>query len=138
MKTSGIWLGLFLLSCACAPAQVTVEVTQAQQQFLAGEALKVAVRITNLSGRELQLGEDENWLTFEVESRDGVVVPKLGEVPVLGAFALESSKVAIKRVDLAPYFSLPRPGSYQIVATVRIRGWNREITSNAQFVLHYS
>ncbi len=130
MKISGFGLGFLLLSLASAVGQVTVEVTQAQQQFLAGESLKVAVRVTNLSGRELQLGADPNWLTFEVESRDGMVIPKTGEVPVVGAFTLESSKTAIKRVDLAPYFVLSKPGSYQIVAIVRIPGWNREITSN--------
>lgn len=116
----------------CARAQVTVEVTQDQQQFLVGESLKVAVRITNLSGQELHLGAEEGWLTFSIETPEAAVVPKLGEVPVVGAFTLETSKVAIKRVDLAPYFILSRPGSYQIVATLRIREWNRELTSAAK------
>src|SRR5579862_3521982 len=104
MKISGSPLILLLGSLACASAQVTVEVTQDQQQFLPGEALKLAVRITNLSGQVLHLGGEEDWLTFAVESRDGTVVPKVGEAPVVGEFTLESSKVAIKRVDLAPYF----------------------------------
>jgi hypothetical protein len=129
MKISGLWLNLLLASVSCVSAQITVEVTQEQQQLLAGEALKVAVRITNLSGQDLHLGEDENWLSFGVESREGIVVPKLGEAPVAGAFTLESSKVATKRVDLAPYFMLSRPGNYQIVATVHIREWNRDIVS---------
>lgn len=117
------------LSIGCASAQVTVEVAQDQQQFLPGESLKVAVRITNLSGQNLTLGGEEDWLRFSVESSEGTVVPKLGDAPVLGAFLLESSKVAIKRVDLAPYFMLTRPGRYQIVATVRIKGWNRDLIS---------
>ncbi len=129
MKITGFWLGLLLASLSYASAQVTVEVTQEQQQFLPGEALKVAVRITNLSGQELHLGGEEDWLTFAIESREGTVVPKTGEAPVLGTFTLESSKVAIKRVDLAPYFMVTSPGRYQIVATVRVRGWNREIIS---------
>jgi hypothetical protein len=129
MTSSGLWLNLLLISAIGASAQVTVEVTQEQEQVLPGEALKVAVRITNLSGRELHLGGEEDWLTFSLEARDGVVVPKLGEAPVVGAFTLESSKVAIKRVDLAPYFLLATPGNFQIVATVHIREWNREIVS---------
>jgi hypothetical protein len=132
MKISGLWLNLLLASFVCARAQVTVEVTQEQQQFLAGEALKVAVRITNLSGQELHLGAEDDWLEFSVESRDGMVVPKIGEAPVVGAFTLESSKVAIKRVDLAPYFQLIQPGNYQVVATVRIREWNRDLVSPAK------
>src|SRR5258708_7153013 len=130
MKISGFWLGLLLASLACASAQVTVEVTQDQQQFLPGETLKAAVRITNLSGQDLHLGGEEDWLTFAIESREGIVVPKLGEAPVLGEFVLESSKVATKRVDLAPYFGLTHPGRYEIVATIRIRDWNREVTSD--------
>lgn len=129
MKISGSWLSLWLASIACASAQVTVEVTQDQQQFLAGEALKVTVRITNLSGQALRLGDEEDWLTFALESREGIVLPKIGEAPVLGAFTLESSKAAIKRVDLAPYFTVTQPGAYQIVATVHIRGWSGELTS---------
>lgn len=129
MKISGLWLPLLLAWLPCARAQVTVEVTQDQEQFLPGEAVKVAVRITNLSGQALHLGREADWLTFALESREGTVVPKLGEAPVLGPFTLDTSKVAIKRVDLAPYFMLTQPGSYQIVATVRIHEWNRELTS---------
>src|SRR5690349_13542028 len=129
MKTTGLFLGLIMASIGCATAQVTVEVTQVQEQFLPGESLKVAVRITNLSGQELKLGGEEDWLTFSLESHEGTVVPKMGEAPVLGAFVLESSKVATKRVDLAPYFMLTHSGRYQIVATVRVKGWNREIIS---------
>src|SRR5215813_6939117 len=116
MKISEFWLGILLVSIVSGSAQVTVEVTQEQQQFLPGEELKAVVRITNLSGQTLHLGGEDDWLTFALESREGTVVPKVGEAPVLGEFVLESSKVAIKRVDLAPYFSLAQPGRYQIVA----------------------
>jgi hypothetical protein len=120
---------LLLASLAYASGQVTVEVTQEQQQFLAGESLPVAVRITNLSGQPLTFGSELDWLTFEIASREGVVVPKLGEVPVVGEFLLESSKVAIKRVDLAPYFALHRAGNFQVTAIVHLRGWSRELIS---------
>jgi hypothetical protein len=129
MKITGFWLCIFLACMAGASAQVTVNVTQDQQQFLPGEALKVAVRITNLSGQSLHLGGEENWLSFAIESSEGTVVSKTGEAPVQGAFVLESSKVAIKRVDLAPYFGVTLPGHYQIVATVHISDWNRDIIS---------
>jgi hypothetical protein len=129
MKTPGLWLGLLIGSLACASAQVTVEVAQDQQQFLPGESLNLRVRITNLSGQVLHLGGEEDWLTFALESREGIVIPKLGEAPVVGPFILESSKVATKRVDLGPYFNITRAGTYQIVATMRIREWNREIVS---------
>src|SRR5262245_31982051 len=94
---------LTLGSLRIASAQVRVEVTLDQEQFLSGEALPAAVRVTNRSGQTLHLGGQPDWLTFSVESREGSIVVKNGEVPVLGEFTLESSKVATKVADLAPY-----------------------------------
>ncbi len=100
-----------------------------QDQFLASETLKAAVRITNRSGQSLKLGEDADWLTFSVEARDGFVVAKSGEIPVVGEFVLDSSQMATKRVDLAPYFSLTKPGRYSVSATVRIKQWDKQYAS---------
>lgn len=133
MKTSGLGAVLLLVSLVSASSQVTVEVTQGQDQFLQGESLPVAVRITNRSGQPLHLGAESDWLTFSMESRDGFVVPRNGEAPVAGEFVLESSKVAVKRVDLAPYFALTRAGRYGIVANVHIKDWGRDVTSRPHY-----
>src|SRR5256885_2157146 len=81
-----------------------------QNQFLRGEAIKTAVRITNLSGRDLHLGREDDWLSFRVESRDGKAIGASADVPVKGEFVLESGKRATKRVNLEPYFNLEQPG----------------------------
>ena len=129
MKFSPFIFGLTLLALTSARAQVSVEVLLDQEQFLPRESVPVAVRITNRSGQTLHFGADPNWLTFNVESADGFVVVKNSEVPVAGEFDLESSQMAIKRVDLAPYFVLAQPGRYRIIATVRIKEWNATVTS---------
>jgi hypothetical protein len=129
MKFAPFILGLTLLTLANAPAQVSVEVVLDQEQFLPSESMPVAVRITNRSGQTLHFGADANWLTFSVESADSFVVIKKSDVPVAGEFDLDSSQMAIKRVDLAPYFVLSQVGRYRIIATVRIKAWNTEITS---------
>ena len=129
MKPLGLWLVCLAAALTPVSAQVTVEVMQDQDQFLPGETLPTAVRITNRSGRDLRLGRDEDWLTFSVQARDIQVVPKIGEVPVVGEFVLESSKVATKRVDLAPYFSFNRPGRYSVSVTLRIKDWQQEVSS---------
>jgi hypothetical protein len=129
MQKIGLWLLLVAGSLAPVSAQVVADLALDQDQFLPGEALPVAVRISNRSGQTLRLGAEEDWLTFSVESRDGSVVSTLGDVPVVGDFVLASSKVATKHVDLAPYFTLMQPGRYSIVATVRIKGWDHDITS---------
>jgi hypothetical protein len=120
---------LLLLASFRASAQVSVDMTLEQDQFLPSETLPVAVHITNRSGQSLHLGADTNWLTFDVESEDGFIVVKNAEVPVQGEFELGSSEVATKRVDLAPYFVLNQSGRYNIIATVRIKAWGAEITS---------
>ena len=124
--------GMMLLTPIHAPAQVSVEVVLDQDQFLPNESVPVAVRITNRSGQTLHFGADANWLTFDVESADGFVVIKNSDVPVTGEFDLESSQMAIKRVDLAPYFVLSQVARYKIIATVRIREWNAKVTSPAK------
>jgi hypothetical protein len=129
MKPTGLWLGTLFATVCCSTAQVTVEVALDQEQFLPGEALPANVRITNRSGQTLQLGRDADWLTFSVVSRENHVVLKTGEPLVVGEFALESSKRAIKQVDLAPCFNLVRPGRYEITATVTVKDWGRQISS---------
>jgi hypothetical protein len=124
-------LTVVLLLCAAfsTSAQISVEVVMEQAQFLRDEPLPVKVRITNRSGRTLQLGRDNNWLTFAIESLDGAVVSKLADPQVVGVFALESAQVATRLVDLMPCFDLSQPGRYTVTATVTIREWNEELAS---------
>ncbi len=132
MKTGLTVLGLAALAWFNASAQLAVEVTMEQGEFLPSETIPVAVRVTNRSGQPLHLGADANWLTFNVESADGFIVVKNGEVPVVKEFDLGSSQVAIKRVDLQPYFGLARPGRYRVTATVQIKDWSEAMTSPAE------
>lgn len=129
MKIKGVILGLVLMAWLPARAQVTVEVTMEQEQFLAGEGLPTAVRITNRSGQTLRFGNEPDWLVFSIESSDGFVVVKTSEVPVLGEFAVESSQMATRRVDLAPHFVLSRTGRYKVTATVRVKEWDTLLNS---------
>src|SRR5436190_761934 len=109
--------------------QVNVEVKLDQDQFLPGESLMATVRVANRSGRTLHLGAEADWLSFDVESRDGLVVEKSGEAPVAGEFVLESSKTASKRVELSPYFTISEAGRYVVSATVRLKDWDHQVTS---------
>jgi hypothetical protein len=56
-------------------------------------------------------------------------VPKVRDLPLFEPFDLPSSKMASKRIDLGPSFPIGQPGRYNIIATVRIRGWGREVAS---------
>jgi hypothetical protein len=127
-------IGACLLGWAAAAwSQVSVEVLLDQQQFLPGETIPASVRIVNRSGQTLKLGATEDWLTFSMEEREGTVVPKLGEVPVLGEFELGSGQRGTKHVNLEPYFGLGKSGRYGIRASVQIPGWANEITSPVKY-----
>jgi len=110
-------------------AQIRVDLVLDQNQFLPGEAIPVAVRITNFSGLTLKLGQSADWLRFTVETKDGYLMPQRGDVPVTGEFELESSTVATKRVDVAPAFELSRPGPYRITATVKPANWDQALAT---------
>jgi hypothetical protein len=126
-------ISVLALAAFCrAAAQVSVALALDQNQFLPDEAVRVAVKITNLSGQTLHLGADPSWLTFDVESDDNSVVANNGPVPVVEPFDLESSQMATKRVDLQPYFQMGRPGRYKVTATLRIKQWSQTITSPPQ------
>ena len=129
MKNFGLMLGVWLASLGGLSAQVTLQLSLDQEQFLPGETLPVVVRITNRSGQTLNLGSDEEWLKFAVESRDIPVVVKYGEAPVAEAIVLESANTAIKRVNIAPYFNLKNPGHYSVMATAVIKDWDKQIIS---------
>jgi hypothetical protein len=128
MKTL-LMLGLMLLGFSRASAQVDLELSLDQNEFLPSEALPLAVKITNRSGQQLHLGAEADWLTFNVEADKSFVAIKNAEVPVIGAFDLENSEQAIKKVDLQPYFAMTTPGHYKVTATLRIKDWGAQIAS---------
>jgi hypothetical protein len=130
MKSFGLFVAMIAMPVFTVSAQVTVNVTVDQDQFLPGESLPVAVHITNQSGQSLHLGADPGWLSFSVEAADDFIVVKNSDPPVQGEFNLDSSQVATKRVNLEPCFDLKQAGHYRIVATVRIKDWNSEVTSS--------
>ncbi len=127
-------LALLLLLTATAPlqAQVTVGLQMAQDQFLPGEAIPISLRITNFSGQTLRLGADPLWLEFFIESEDGYLVPRTGQLPASEPFNLETSTIATKRADLAPLFPVLKAGRYSLTATVRVPQWQTDLTTSPQ------
>jgi hypothetical protein len=129
MKIITFAFALLLTAAPVLQAQVTAEVVMEQEFFLLGETIPAEVRITNRSGQTLHLGEDNDWLTFTVESGKNSVVAKNGDVPVQKAFELASGKTAIRRVEISPYFALNVLGRYQLNAHVRIKEWDSAVTA---------
>lgn len=121
--------GFLSLSLLASRAQVSIDLLLEQEQYLRDESMPVKVRITNRSGRELKLGSQADWLNFVIERRDGNNVAPTSVVTVKGEFAVESSMVATRHVDLTPYYDLSLPGRYTVTAQMKIPEWNQEVTS---------
>jgi hypothetical protein len=120
---------LALASFTSVQAQINVEVVFDQETYLANEPLLAKVRISNASGQTIPMGKGSDWLTFNFEGRDNLIVTQKGPVPVEGEFKSESSTTVIKTVNLEPYFNLSQPGRYSVSATVNIPGWGQSFSS---------
>ena len=110
-------------------AQVTVEITQRQTDYLPREAIILGVRITNLAGRTIALGKDANWLHFLVERKSKGFLSRTDDMPLKGLFQIESSKVATRYVNLAPFYDITIPGRYRVSAVVTIDELGLQVTS---------
>jgi hypothetical protein len=126
LATLGCWVGLVGLA---AGQGVSVRVTLDQGQYLPGESLVLKVRITNDSGQNLLLGQDDVWLSFSVEDGSHLPAAKRGSVPVRGVFTLEPATTGVKKVDLAPFYELTQTGRYFVSATVNLPQWGQAIQS---------
>ena len=104
-------------------AQLRVELEFEQETYLPHETMNAMVRVYNSSGRDLQLGQDEQWLSFIVESADGGVVEQVKNPDVIGEFKLPNGSRARKMVNLAQAYDLRRFGRYYVTAVVRVAEW---------------
>jgi len=124
---------LLLAGCALlvwnAPAQLAVELSFNQDQFLQGEAVFVNVHVSNQSGQNLALGKEEDWLTFAIETKDGFPVTRAGKIPLPKEFTVESAQIARIRVDLEPYHNLAKLGNYVVSATIKVPQWQQQVSS---------
>lgn len=123
---------LLLGLIATARAQVSVELLVDQEQFLRDEILPVKVKIVNRSGQTLKFGPTLDWLSFNVETREGKVVQSSGELPAGEPFVLESSMVATRLVDLSTAYRFELPGRYNVAVVVKLKEWGQEFTSKTK------
>ncbi len=132
MKLWTLILVGFLGVVPWAGAQVNVQLTLDEKEFLPREALIIGVRITNISGQDFALGKDNHWVHFMVETSTKSVVPRLDTMPVSGEFQVQAGKITTRYLNLAPYYDLLRPGRYRVTAVVDIAPLGLQVTSLPQ------
>jgi hypothetical protein len=123
---AGLLLALLVVRAA---AQISVEVVLEQDQFLPGEPMELGIRIANRSGQTLGFGPASQWLTVRIEG-DGMYMAEAStELPDGTSFSLDSPKQATKRINVAPFFQLEKPGRYQVSVRVQAPGFAEPIVS---------
>ena len=130
MRKIGLLAALALLAAWPLQAQlngVTAQLQLAQDQYLPGEDLQLKIRITNRSGQEIILGADNDWLVMSIMGENNVACPRLGDMPLQGAFSLLSGEVWTRPLNPTPCFDFRRPGRYRITARIRIPQWRQEM-----------
>ena len=93
-------VALLCLLCASSAfgQAIRVELAFDQETYLPREPLYASVRVYNTSGRTLELGRDNEWLSFTVENVDGSFVHQRKPLDVRGEFILPSSSRARKLI----------------------------------------
>jgi hypothetical protein len=132
MRFRYLLAALWLVAPAALLAQMRVELSFEQETYLPHEPMHAVVRLYNTSGRTLQLGTDDQWLSFTVENADGKIVRQIKAPDVKGEFALPSGSRARKMVNLAEAYEMVRFGRYYVTAIVKVADWGDEMFSSPQ------
>ena len=105
---------------AGAHAQIQVELKFQRLQYVAHEPVMASVRITNLSGRDIELHDDPSqpWFGFEINAGEGRLLaarrPNAPEPPL----RVEMGKTVTRKINLTPIFPVQDFGSYHVRANV--------------------
>lgn len=109
-----------------ASAQVEVDLVTEQRHFLAGEELRVGVRIANLSGQTLRFGETADWVSFLFDPNAHMRARPIADLPAIEPFEVQNATRATRWFNLTPYFDLERVGEYRCSAIIKIQQWKEE------------
>jgi hypothetical protein len=122
-----VHLAAVIFLATAAHAQIQVELKFKRLQYIAHEPVMATVRITNLSGRDVDL-HDENghrWFGFEINAREGRLLAPLRQTAPEPALHVEAGKTVTRKINLTPVFPVHDPGAYHVRANVYFADLNK-------------
>ena len=135
------WLA-WLVAWVAVPAveaQVQVELRLANETVLLYESIPVEIRLRNVSGRTLTLGENPDakagWLSFFITDENGRVVDSVATLPAGDPVVLHPGESARRELDLLHLYELRSVGTYRIRATVTVAGTRSQSSSTRLIIL---
>ena len=110
-----------------AHAQIQVELKFKRLQYIAHEPVMAAVRITNLSGRDIDLHDESGhrWFGFEINAREGRLLAPLRQSAPEPALHVEAGKTVTRKINLTPAFPIHDLGAYHVRANVYFADLNK-------------
>lgn len=122
---------IVVASTVTAWGQLSVNIQMNQSQTLAGEAVLVAVTITNHSGSDVTLANNGRtpWLDMVVKRGNGEPATALGRAN-FGAVQIASGQSMSKTIEISSLYNLREPGSYSVSALIRSEGNTNGFISN--------
>ena len=131
MRKLAILLILWAVVVPFAQAQpngVPIKLQLDKDTYLPDEDLQLKVRIINRSGQPIVLGEDNEWISFEILGQHQSIVSKIGDMQVKSPFTLPSGEAVTKEFNPTPYFAFRHPGVYTLGVTVHIPQWKQQVS----------
>jgi hypothetical protein len=122
---------LLVLGLHEAAAQVRVDISLKRKLYVMYEPLIAAVTVHNLSGRPLLLDNtaEHRWLSFNIESADGRIIPPNNPDYAFPPAAIEPGEKLPAAFNLTPLFPLQEFGLYRIRASVYVPEFGRFFSS---------
>jgi len=122
-----ILLAASLLASATAHAQVQVDLKFKRLQYIAHEPVIATIKIANLSGRDIDL-QDENgqqWFGFEVNAGEGRLLAPFREAAPEPALHIAAGETVTRKINLTPLFPVADLGAYHVRANVYFPDLNK-------------
>lgn len=118
---------LFFFLAATAQAQIQVELKFQRLQYIAHEPVFATLKIANLSGRDIDLRDDngQRWFGFEINAGEGrLLAPSKREAPE-PPLHVEAGKTVTRKINLTPLFPVHDFGAYHVRANVYFSDLNK-------------
>src|SRR4051794_7363950 len=122
-----ILLAVSFLGAATAQAQVQVELKFKRLQYIAHEPVIATVKIVNLSGRDIDLQDDngQHWFGFEINAAEGRLLAPLSGAASEPALRIEAGQTVTRKVNLTSLFPVADLGAYHVRANIYFPDLNK-------------
>ncbi len=101
-------------------AQIKVDMRVDRRLYITYEPILVTVAITNLSGHDLTLSDEDGqqWFSFQVNTGDGGIIPPTDLNYKLSPITIPAGKTLKRSVNLTSLYGVQETGLYRVKASV--------------------